>query len=215
MFTGIVTELGTVTALDVVDGSARLRIACEKVITDVAIGDSISVNGCCLTVTDLPSVGGFVVDVMGESLDRTGLGGLAPGDPVNLEAALRAHARLGGHLVQGHVDATGTVVEVIDRGEWTVMRFTLPEAIAAYVVEKGSITVDGTSLTVMDVGDDHFGVGLIPHTRAVTVLGAREVGDVVNLEADIVAKYVERLLSRGATTPYQNPTPHRTAAGET
>ena len=207
MFTGIVEELGTVTALDVVGGTARLQVACERVIADVSIGDSISVNGCCLTVTALPPAGGFIVDVMGETLDRTGVGHLAPGDPVNLEAALRADARLGGHMVSGHVDAIGMVTEVADQGEWTVMRFTLPEAIAPYVVEKGSITVDGTSLTVMAASDEHFSVGLIPHTLTATVLGSRKVGDVVNLEADIIAKYVERLLSRGAATVYSTPSP--------
>lgn len=201
MFTGIVEELGRVQRIDVADGSAALGVIADTVVTDTQVGDSISVNGCCLTVTEV-SNDGFTVDVMGETLDRTGVGQLAPGDPVNLERALRADGRLGGHIVQGHVDATATVTAVDDKGEWTVMAFTLPPTLAAYVVEKGSITVDGTSLTVMGVDDDGFHVGLIPHTLAVTVLGSRRVGDTVNLEADVIAKYVERLVARGAATPY-------------
>ena len=201
MFTGIVEELGSVRSMELRNGLATLAIACEVVTADAQIGDSISVNGCCLTVTALPE-GGFTVEVMGETLARTGVGRLGPGDRVNLERALRADARLGGHMVQGHVDATATVVDLTDHGDWTVMRLTLPSALAPYVVEKGSITVDGTSLTVMGVDDEHFWVGLIPHTMAVTVLGSRRAGDVVNLEADVIAKYVERLLARGASTPY-------------
>ena len=205
MFTGIVEELGRVVALEDKDGTARLQVACRTVVEDAGVGDSINTNGCCLTVTTLPE-GGFTTDMMGETLARTGLGRLRAGDPVNLERALRADGRLGGHLVSGHVDATSQVTAVEDRGTWTVMRFSLPEAVSSYVVEKGSITVDGTSLTVMEVAPDTFAVGLIPHTLAVTVLGSRKVGDVVNLEVDMIAKYVERLLTRGVATPYESDT---------
>lgn len=206
MFTGIVEELGRVRHIAVADGSAALTVAAQTVVADARVGDSISVNGCCLTVTDVAD-DGFTVEVMGETLARTGVGRLAAGDAVNLERALRADGRLGGHIVQGHVDATATVTAVDDRGEWTVMEYTLPPAVAPYVVEKGSITVDGTSLTVMGVGADRFHVGLIPHTLAVTVLGGRRVGDTVNLEADVLAKYVERLVARGAASPYTQPSP--------
>lgn len=195
MFTGIVEERGTVRRIAVDRGSARIEVDCRTVTSDAAVGDSISVNGCCLTVTALPDVGGFAADVMGETLARTGLGDLAPGDVVNLERAVRADGRLGGHLVQGHVDATASVTAVEDHGDWTGMRFTLPPAVAPYVVEKGSVAVDGTSLTVMGSDDRHFWVGLVPHTLESTVLGVRRVGDTVNLEADVIAKYVERLLS--------------------
>jgi riboflavin synthase len=203
MFTGIVEELGTVESLE--GGNAQqlasLRIACQAVIDGTKIGDSISVNGCCLTVTALSDTG-FTVDVMGETLARTSVGRAQPGEQVNLERAMPADGRLGGHLVQGHVDSTCTVTQVMDHGDWTVMRFALPKDLAPYIVEKGSITVDGTSLTVMGVDDEEFWVGLIPHTLAATVLGRRQPGQVVNLEADIVAKYVERMLSAGVDTPY-------------
>lgn len=200
MFTGIVEELGTVRAL-VAGGTARLEVGCATVRQGLAVGDSVSVNGCCVTVTALPD-GAFTADLMGETLERTALGGLAPGDRVNLERAMRADARLGGHLVQGHVDAVAEVTTVEPRGEWTVMELSLPEALAPYVVAKGSITVDGASLTVMAVSNGTIQVGLIPHTLAVTVLGRRRPGDRVNLEVDIVAKYVERLLASGAPSPY-------------
>ena len=204
MFTGIVEELGTVVALDRRGDAAALAIACEAVIADARLGDSISVNGVCLTVTALGAGDGkgFTADLMRETLDRSGLGDLAPGAAVNLERALRLGARLGGHLVQGHVDGVGEVLAVEPHPSWTTMRFRLPRALATYVVEKGSITVDGTSLTVTTVDDMTFAVGLIPHTLAVTVLGARRVGDQVNLEVDIVAKYVERMLRGGVRTPY-------------
>ena len=205
MFTGIVEELGTVVALDRHRGGARLAIGCETVVADARVGDSINVNGVCLTVTSLGAGEGkgFTADLMGETLDRSGLGDLAPGAAVNLERALRADARLGGHLVQGHVDGVGEVLAVEPQDSWTTMRFRLPEPLARYVVEKGSVTVDGTSLTVTAVDDTTFAVGLIPHTLAVTVLGRRAVGDRVNLEVDIVAKYVERMLRGGVRTPYQ------------
>jgi riboflavin synthase len=208
VFTGIVEELGSVERI--LEGNAgitALDIACTGVVADARVGDSISVNGCCLTVTSFLHDGdgarrGFRTELMGETLDRTALGALLPGSQVNLEPALRADGRLGGHLVQGHVDAIAEVRAVEPQGAWTVMTFALPAAIAPYVVEKGSITVQGTSLTVMDVAADTFSVGLIPHTLEVTVLGALRPGDPVNLEADVVAKYVERMLRGGVATPY-------------
>ena len=212
MFSGIVTELGRVAAVERADDSARLAVECSTVLADAAVGDSISVNGVCLTVTMLRPGAGFTADLMGETLDRTGLGDLAPGDPVDLEPALPANGRLGGHLVQGHVDGVAQVTEVLDHAEWTTMRFTLPDALAPYVVEKGSIAIDGVSLTVAEVGPDWFGVGLIPHTLDVTVLGSRSPGDRVNLEVDIIAKYVERMLRGGVATPYAPAVPGSAAA---
>jgi riboflavin synthase len=199
MFTGIVEEVGTVRAVEHHGNHVRLAVGCATVTQDTSLGDSISVNGCCVTVTALPAEGGFTADLMGETLDRTAIGALQPGDRVNLERALRAGDRLGGHLVQGHVDGVAEVLAVEPRQDWTVMTCSLPSNLARYVVEKGSITVDGTSLTVMNVntgsGRSSFAVGLIPHTLAVTILGTRTVGDRVNLEVDVVAKYVERLLT--------------------
>jgi riboflavin synthase len=209
MFTGIVEELGTVRSIERHAGGARLAVACRQVMEGTRLGDSISVNGCCLTVTTVND--GFTADLMGETLDRTALGGLASGDAVNLERALRADGRLGGHLVQGHVDAVGEVLAVEERDAWTTMTVALPPPLAPYVVEKGSITVDGTSLTVMAVEDGAFSVGLIPHTLAATVLGRRGPGDRVNLEADIIAKYVERALRAGVDSPYRPGPPAATA----
>lgn len=197
MFTGIVEDVGTVRALRR-DGGAVLTVDCAEVVADADVGDSISVNGCCLTVSAVHADGGrpsgFSADLMGETLERSTLGALSPGTPVNLERAVRASDRLGGHLVQGHVDAVAEVVAVTPERDWTSMTFTLPEAVAAQVVEKGSVAVDGVSLTVTAVGDGRFSVGLIPHTLAATVLGRRVVGDRVNVEGDVIAKYVERLL---------------------
>lgn len=193
MFTGIVEEVGAVGRLDLAGQGAALTIACAVVVADARPGDSISVNGCCLTATGV-SADGFTADLMGETLVRTALGTLHAGDPVNLERALRADGRLGGHLVHGHVDAVAEVVAVEPLGQWTVMTFTVPDRVAPYLAEKGSIAVDGTSLTVMAVDAGTFQVGLIPHTLASTVLGRRRVGDLVNLEADVVAKYVQRML---------------------
>lgn len=201
MFTGIIEEQGRIRALRRGGPGALLDIACALVLDGTRVGDSISVNGCCLTVTEVAE-DGFKTEMMGETLERTVLGSLAEGASVNLERALAADARLGGHLVQGHVDGIGTVHELADRGQWTVMRISVPEHLERYVVEKGSITVDGASLTVMAVEAGAFSVGLIPHTLAVTTLGQRAVGDPVNLEVDLVAKYVERMLAGGAATPY-------------
>jgi len=201
VFTGIIEEVGRVRALDRRGDSAGLAVDCREVVSDARLGDSIAVNGVCLTVTALPGQG-FTADLMGETLDRSTLADLAPGAPVNLERALRADARLGGHLVQGHVDAVAQVLAVEAAEHWTVLRCSLPPSAAPYVVEKGSITVDGTSLTVMAVEGATFSVGLIPHTLAVTTHGQRTVGDRVNLEVDVIAKYVERMLGAGVTTPY-------------
>ena len=201
MFTGIIEEVGRVRALERRGGSAALDVACHEVIADARPGDSIAVNGVCLTVTRLPD-DGFTADLMGETVDRTALADLRPGAPVNLERALRADARLGGHLVQGHVDAVAEVLAFEPQQDWTVLRCGLPAEVAPYVVRKGSITVDGTSLTVMDLDETSFSVGLIPHTLAVTTHGHRRVGDRVNLEVDVIAKYVERMLGAGVATPY-------------
>lgn len=202
MFTGIIEEVGRLHAVEHRDGSAAVTVACRTVVSDARPGDSIAVNGVCLTVTALPEEG-FTADLMAETLDRTALGGLAVGAAVNLERALRADGRLGGHLVQGHVDGVAEVLAVESHPDWTLLRCSLPPAVALYVVEKGSITVDGTSLTVTAVDEATFGVGLIPHTLAATNHGRRSVGDRVNLEVDVIAKYVERMLRAGATTPYQ------------
>lgn len=193
MFTGIVEELGTVRAVERGGGHGAIEIACREVVTDTAVGDSVSVNGVCLTAVRVDA-DGFRAEVMGETLARTALAGLDAGSPVNLERAMRADGRFGGHIVQGHVDGVGEVLAIEPQEGWTTMTVAIPAALAPYVVEKGSITVDGTSLTVAGVTGGGFTVGLIPHTLAVTVLGSRRVGDRVNLEADVIAKYVERLL---------------------
>ena len=204
MFTGIVEELGRVVRLETVEDSARLTVEAPTVTQDVNLGDSVSVNGCCLTVTAVHG-STFTADLMAETLTRTTLGSQAPGDPVNLERALRASERLGGHIVQGHVDATA---EVLDhhRGEhWDLLRIGLPQEIARYVAVKGSVALDGVSLTVVDVVDASdvtpvpgagasLSVGLIPETLRRTTLGTRRPGERVNLEVDVLAKYAERLL---------------------
>jgi riboflavin synthase len=194
MFTGIVEELGEVVRITETAGdSALVALRGPLVTSDARHGDSIAVNGVCLTVVDVAD-GVFTADVMGETLRRSALGTLRPGDPVNLERAAALGSRLGGHLVQGHVDGVGEVLSREQAAQWETVRFRLPAALARYVVEKGSITVDGVSLTVADVGPDWFAVGLIPTTLKLTTLGARHVGDPVNLEVDVLAKYVERLL---------------------
>jgi riboflavin synthase len=194
VFTGIVEEVGVIRGLSVEGGGATLAVQCSVVTEDARLGDSISVNGCCLTITTMPDAGGFTADLMGETLRATSLGTLAAGSTVNLERALRADGRLGGHIVQGHVDGVGQVLAVEPHQQWTVLRVSLPEDLRRYVVEKGSLTVDGTSLTVMEVGDDAFAVGLIPHTLEATSLRDRGPGDPVNLEVDVIAKYVEQML---------------------
>ena len=204
MFTGIVEELGTVAAVVHEAGGARLEIAATTVLDDAELGASIAVNGCCLTVVGLGE-GRWAADAVTETLRRTTLGGLAPGDPVNLERPVRLADRLGGHLVQGHVDGVGAVRARSPEADGSVrLEVGAPPEVLRYVVHKGSITVDGVSLTVAEVGSDTsgpdadwFAVAVIPHTLAVTTFGVRAPGDAVNLEADVVAKYVERLLSKG------------------
>ncbi|ADU48135.1 riboflavin synthase [Intrasporangium calvum] len=197
MFTGIVEELGTVGTIESSPESAVLRIEGPLVAADAAHGDSIAVNGVCLTVTS-HDAGGFSVDVMAETLRRSSLGALRPGDPVNLERAMAASGRFGGHVVQGHVDGTATIVERVPGDRWEVVTFSLPGQLVRYVVEKGSITVDGVSLTVTAVDGATFSVSLIPTTLGATTLGHKGVGDPVNLEVDVLAKYVESLLRHGA-----------------
>ncbi len=196
MFTGIVEELGVVTAVADQQDAARLTVRGPVVTGDARPGDSIAVDGVCLTVVDSAD-GLFTADVMKETLDRSSLGALGPGSRVNLERAVRLSDRLGGHLVQGHVDGTGAVLEVRPAEHWTVVRLTLPADLERYVVEKGSLTVDGVSLTVNAVTAGAVEVSLIPTTLALTTLGRKGVGDAVNLEVDITAKYVEKLLAAG------------------
>jgi riboflavin synthase len=193
VFTGIVEELGSVVGVEPQGDSARLRIRGPLVTSDAVHGASIAVNGVCLTVVE-HAAGEFTADVMQETLDRSSLGALGAGSPVNLERPVTLEARLGGHLVQGHVDGTGTVLERIPSEHWEIVRVSLPDDLGRYVVEKGSITVDGVSLTVVEAARDSFTVSLIPTTLGLTTLGSKAVGDLVNLEVDVVAKYVERLL---------------------
>ena len=192
MFTGIVEELGEVLALDVAGDSARLTVRAPLVTEDAAHGASIAVNGVCLTVVEAAD-GTFTADVMRETLERSSLAGLAAGERVNLERAVRASDRLGGHIVQGHVDGVDEVQSRTSGDRWDVVRIGLPPGLARYVVVKGSIAVDGVSLTVSGLGPDWFEVSMIPTTLELTTLGERKPGDWVNLEVDVIAKYVERL----------------------
>jgi riboflavin synthase len=193
MFTGIVEELGEVVALEHEGDAARLTVRGPLVVSDAVHGASIAVNGVCLTVVDVKD-DAFTVDVMKETLDRSSLTALAAGSPVNLERPVRPSDRLGGHIVQGHVDGVGRIISREPGERWEVVTIGLPSDLARYVVDKGSITVDGISLTVARAGDDAFTVALIPTTLELTTLGRKRPGDVVNLEVDIVAKYVERLV---------------------
>lgn len=186
MFTGIVEELGTVASRD----GSRLRINCSKVLDGASIGDSTAVNGCCLTIVAFDAAAGWWdADVSDETFNRTNLGALSQGDPVNLERPVRLEDRLGGHLVQGHVDAVGEIVQGVPD-----LQIRMPASLLRYVVEKGSITVDGISLTVVKPLEDGFTVAVIPHTSAVTTLGHKGPGSPVNLEVDVMAKYTERLI---------------------
>jgi riboflavin synthase len=200
LFTGIVEELGEVVALERGEASARLTVRGPEVTADASRGDSIAINGVCLTVT-LTGGGEFTADVMGETLDRSSLGVLAPGAPVNLERPLRPDGRLGGHIVQGHVDGTGTIVARAPADGWDVVRISVPPELARYVVEKGSVAIDGVSLTVSALsplpaeGGAWLEVSLIPETLERTTLGSKQPGEIVNLEVDMIAKYVERLLA--------------------
>jgi riboflavin synthase len=199
MFTGIVEELGEVVALDHGADSARIRVRAPGVTADAVTGASMAVNGVCLTVVDL-ATGVFTADVMRETLRRSSLGELTVGSRVNLERAVRASDRLGGHIVQGHVDGVGTVIDRRVGDGWEIMRISLPEGLSRYVVEKGSIAIDGVSLTVSAVADGWFEVNLIPTTLALTTLGRHGVGEPVNVEVDVIAKYVERLTSKRVIT---------------
>jgi riboflavin synthase len=197
MFTGIVEEYGKVTGLDLFADSARLTVAGPLVAEVLEPGSSVAVNGVCLTVTQAAD-GQFTVDVMGETLARTGIGALASGGSVNLERPVSVGGRLDGHIVQGHVDGVGVVTQTRQEAGWRVLRIAVPAELSRYVAKKGSIAVDGVSLTVSDLGEDWFEVSLIPETIARTTLGESKVDDVVNLEVDVIAKYVERLLAGGA-----------------
>jgi riboflavin synthase len=196
MFTGIVEELGHVVEIVRGDASATLRVHGPLVTSDAGLGDSIAVNGVCLTVTEVTDEE-FTADVMHETLLRTSLGALETGSAVNLERPLTLASRLGGHLVQGHVDATAAVIERTPGDNWEVVSFVLPDEVARYVVEKGSITLDGVSLTVAEVGEGWFSVSLIPTTLGLTTLGRKSAGESVNLEVDVIAKYVESMLPGG------------------
>jgi riboflavin synthase len=191
VFTGIIEQLGTVVGWSA--DRSRLTVRGDTVAADARHGDSIAVNGVCLTVVEVDR-DRFTADVMQETFDRSSLAVLAPDDPVNLERAATLTTRLGGHLVQGHVDGVATIVSRTPAEHWEAVRFTLPERLGRYVVEKGSITVDGVSLTVTAVDTDYFEVGLIPTTLKLTTLGHKGVGDLVNLEVDVIAKHVEKLL---------------------
>jgi len=194
LFTGIVEELGVVEALEDQGDAIRLTVRGPHVTVDARPGDSVSVNGCCLTVAQRDGET-FTADVMRETLDKTSLGVLEPGGRVNLERAVTAQTRLGGHIVQGHVDGTGTVLRRVPSEHWEVVEISLPEQLARYLVDKGSVTVDGISLTVVSAGATSFTVSLIPETLARTTLGFKQEGEPVNLEVDVIAKYVERLIT--------------------
>jgi riboflavin synthase len=206
VFTGIIEERGEVVAVDRQSDSARLTVRGEVVTATARRGDSISVNGVCLTVTDV-AAGEFTADVMGETLARSGLGGIVPGAQVNLERSVRADGRLDGHIVQGHVDGTGVLTQRRPAAHWDALRISIPAELFRYIAEKGSVAVNGVSLTVSGLSQDRrsgasgagswFEVSLIPETLARTTLGSAVVGDVVNLEVDVIAKYVERLLAAG------------------
>lgn len=198
MFTGIVEELGEVVAVEELAEASRFRLRGPVVTEDAKHGDSIAVNGVCLTVVETGD-GEFTADVMQETLNRSSLGALTQGSRVNLERPMELGGRLGGHLVQGHVDGTGEIISRTPSEHWEIVKVALPENLSRYVVEKGSITVDGVSLTVVEAAADWFTISLIPTTLALTTLGIKKPGDPVNLEVDVLAKYVERLLAAGVT----------------
>ncbi|SPE48351.1 Riboflavin synthase [Streptomyces netropsis] len=200
MFTGIVEELGEVVAVENLGDSSRFTLRGPLVTEGAKHGDSIAVNGVCLTVVDTAD-GAFTADVMAETLKRSSLGALGAGSRVNLERPMALGGRLGGHLVQGHVDGTGTIIDRQPGEHWEIVKIALPAELSRYVVDKGSITVDGISLTVVQAGADFFTVSLIPTTLELTTLGAKGVGEPVNLEVDVLAKYVERLLGTADRTP--------------
>ena len=210
MFTGIIEERGDVTAIEPSGDGVRLTVRAPIAVSDARRGDSIAISGVCLTVTDQGD-DWFTADVMRQTLDVTSLAGVAVGTPVNVERAVAAHTRLGGHIVQGHVDGTGRVLEVRPGAQWQVVRVSLPAELAPLVVDKGSITLDGVSLTVSAVSDARdpepwFEVSLIPETLEITTLGLRRPGDAVNLETDILARHVQRLLAFTRPTAPTTPT---------
>jgi riboflavin synthase len=194
MFTGIVEELATIEQVEDQGDAVRLTVRAESVLDDVRLGDSIAVNGCCLTVAGRTATT-WTADVMQETLDQTSLRGTKPGDRVNLERAVTPTTRLGGHIVQGHVDGVGQVVSRTPSDHWELVEISMPVTLAKYVVDKGSITVDGVSLTVVEAAEDRFTVSLIPETLARTTLGHRRAGDRVNLETDVIARHVEKLVA--------------------
>ncbi len=196
MFTGIVEEYGKVGGLDLFADSARLTVTGPLVAEGLEPGSSIAVNGVCLTVTRAAD-GQFTLDVMGETLARTGIGALAAGDSVNLERPVAAGGRLDGHIVQGHVDGTGVIMQARQQDGWRVLRISVSAGLSRYLAKKGSVAVDGVSLTISDLGENWFEVSLIPETIARTTLGESKADDVVNIEVDVIAKYVERLLAGG------------------
>lgn len=194
MFTGIIEELGTVIQLDQQGVSARITLEADTVLDNTKLGDSIAVNGVCLTVTDLQK-GGFCADVMAETLRRSSLGALKKGSKVNLERAMAADGRFGGHMVSGHIDGTGEIAKISPEGTAVWYTIEAPQSILDGIVEKGSIAIDGISLTVAEVTEQNFSVSIIPHTGANTTLSLRKQGDIVNLENDVVGKYVQKFLS--------------------
>jgi riboflavin synthase len=200
MFTGLVEELGKVKTMVRTSRSVRLTINASKVVSDVKIGDSIAVNGTCLTVV-AHGDDWFTADVMPETVDRTVLSRLKTGDKVNLERTLRVGDRFGGHIVSGHIDGVGTISGKNTNDIAVIVRITAEPQVMRYIVEKGSIAIDGTSLTVVEVGNDWFSVSLIPHTAGLTTVGLKSVGEVVNLEADVIGKYVERLMGLSGQQP--------------
>ena len=200
MFTGIIEEVGTVKAVKRSGTSSFIEIQAKKVLEDVHLGDSIAVNGVCLTVTHCDgSI--FRADVMNETLSRSSLGSLTTGSPVNLERAMAADGRFGGHIVSGHIDGTGTVSDIRNDGIAVWYTITAPPELLRYIVEKGSIAIDGISLTVAKVTETSFSVSIIPHTAAQTILGTKKTGDMVNLENDIIGKYVEKLMKPAEAAP--------------
>jgi riboflavin synthase len=203
VFTGIIEELGTVRSLERGSDSCQIFIMAQKVLEDVKLGDSIAINGVCLTVTSFDREH-FSADMMAETLAKTNLKDLSPGQKINLERAARLGDRMGGHLVQGHIDGVGTMVEQQKVGIAKIIRIKAPPEIMDYLVSKGSVAIDGISLTVIDVLSDSFTVSIIPHTAKMTTLGFKKTGDTVNLEADIIGRYVEKLLNKSRG---KNPAP--------
>jgi len=204
MFTGIVEEMGAVTSMEKTLAGTRMKILAETVMSDLKVGDSVSVNGTCLTVVT-KGERDFVVEISPETLSVTALGYLEAGAPVNLERAMKLNERIGGHLVAGHVDAVGTIRSRRQEGNAIVFTIEAPADILRYCVSKGSITVDGISLTINEIADRSFGVAVIPHTAKVTTLGLKQVNDTVNLESDLIGKYVERLLQERSQLPKTTP----------